>query len=423
MPLDERDAKFEKALSRHFREQCPDAETLAAYHERALAPEEMIRWKKHMAGCGTCQEILRQLETTEQIPLEANREIPIAETATRSRIREMPRRRVWRWAVPAGAIAAGLLVWVVVRDMRPPIAVQEKPVQVAEQRSAESPKNAEKERAQAQPRDGSLNDRMGTRQSASGTLSEAPPRPRRSLNSAQPMVQGRSVTKTPESQATGKFEDKIQAREEAREPAALGGEVASLEKAPALPPPPAANKAGPEFGARAAAAPVASAPAVSAEDEKKKAATVGLMARQDAAGKLSSNYKQEAHLWDSDASGLHVIRSPGAKATWRVGEKGLILRSTGKSAEWKPQASGVNSELTGGFATSESVCWMVGREGTILRTTDGGEHWQKILSPIAGDLGGIRAEDAMHAVLWDAGHRLSYETSDGGITWKPAANP
>ncbi len=53
MGSDERDRRFDKALSRHLqasqgaadaalqRGSCPDAETLAAYHERSLLPEEL----------------------------------------------------------------------------------------------------------------------------------------------------------------------------------------------------------------------------------------------------------------------------------------------------------------------------------------------------------------------------------------------
>src|SRR6266567_4366036 len=83
MGSDERDLRFDKALSRHLRAShgaaeaalqrgsCPDAETLAAYHERSLLPEELNSWKEHIVGCAHCQVILAQLESSDQIPLEA----------------------------------------------------------------------------------------------------------------------------------------------------------------------------------------------------------------------------------------------------------------------------------------------------------------------------------------------------------------
>src|SRR5216684_6730624 len=91
MAPDERDRSFDKALARHLRSAappageaarlpavpasqgavCPDLETLAAYHERSLLPEELNSWKEHIVGCAHCQMILAQLQSTDQIPLEA----------------------------------------------------------------------------------------------------------------------------------------------------------------------------------------------------------------------------------------------------------------------------------------------------------------------------------------------------------------
>src|ERR1700681_3937765 len=89
MAPDERDRRFDKALARHLRSaapagesarlaalpasqrgSCPDSETLAAYHERSLLPEELNSWKAHLVGCAHCQAILAQLERTDQIPLQ-----------------------------------------------------------------------------------------------------------------------------------------------------------------------------------------------------------------------------------------------------------------------------------------------------------------------------------------------------------------
>src|SRR5260221_361031 len=63
MAFDDRDPKFERALAQHLRggaaqATCPDAETLAAYHERNLSIDEMARWKEHISACEACQEAL-----------------------------------------------------------------------------------------------------------------------------------------------------------------------------------------------------------------------------------------------------------------------------------------------------------------------------------------------------------------------------
>jgi hypothetical protein len=68
MAREDREQSFEQALARNLgdnaptaggtRRVCADAETLAAYHERLLAPEEMTFWKEHIASCSRCQQIL-----------------------------------------------------------------------------------------------------------------------------------------------------------------------------------------------------------------------------------------------------------------------------------------------------------------------------------------------------------------------------
>jgi hypothetical protein len=129
-----------------------------------------------------------------------------------------------------------------------------------------------------------------------------------------------------------------------------------------------------------------------------------------------------ANLLRVAAADRRYIVAPGEKYAWRVGEEGKIERSTDQGKSWKAQNSGVSADLTAGSATSEKVCWVVGKAGTILLTTDGGKHWEQITSPISGDLGGIHASDAMHASIWDVPNRNSFETSDGGATWKRIAN-
>ena len=119
-------------------------------------------------------------------------------------------------------------------------------------------------------------------------------------------------------------------------------------------------------------------------------------------------------------SGLvqHSIIAPGAKSSWRVGHAGMIEFSNDGGASWSRQISNVSVELTAGSAPSEKVCWIVGRAGTILLTTDAGAHWATIHSPLDEDLGGIRATDALHATIWNIANTKSFETSDGGATWK-----
>src|SRR5260370_13870828 len=90
---DGRERSFDKALARHLRSAapagqaagmpgelasqggaCPDPETLAAYHERSLLPEQLNSLKEHIVGCANCQTVLAHLEPTDEIPLQAPEE-------------------------------------------------------------------------------------------------------------------------------------------------------------------------------------------------------------------------------------------------------------------------------------------------------------------------------------------------------------
>ncbi len=111
MAPDERDRIFDKALARHLRAdgsspgtanvpsrefvragECPGPETLAAYHERSLLPEEMNSWKEHIVGCANCQTVLSHLEATVEIPLQAAEEEK-GRALAMARSRGCPRRQ------------------------------------------------------------------------------------------------------------------------------------------------------------------------------------------------------------------------------------------------------------------------------------------------------------------------------------------
>jgi photosystem II stability/assembly factor-like uncharacterized protein len=115
-----------------------------------------------------------------------------------------------------------------------------------------------------------------------------------------------------------------------------------------------------------------------------------------------------------------AVMAPDGKSRWRFGASGAVMHSSDAGRNWQPQSSGVTVDLTMGSAPRDNVCWIAGAAGTLLFTKDGGKHWAVITTPIAGDLGGVRAADEKHASIWDAPHRVVYETSDGGATWTPS---
>jgi hypothetical protein len=149
MSSEDREKQFERGLARHLRggspdAACPDAEMLAAYHERTFSQEEMEQWKQHIVGCARCQETLALVESSEVAMREEWPEEVVAapgyqkavvmpaQAATvsgeketvaggaaqvvaikdaRSEKNAAARRRILRWSAPAGAIAALLLLW------------------------------------------------------------------------------------------------------------------------------------------------------------------------------------------------------------------------------------------------------------------------------------------------------------------------
>ena len=174
---DDRERSFEKALARHFRagthaggaepRGCADFETLAAYHEGGLAREEMSLWKAHVQDCARCREILTQLAATEEIPLGAAQDAAKGKAAGVAVFK--PRRLVWRWAAPAGALAAGLLVWVAVRESHP-----SRPISVKELRNdAAAAKTAAPKPAEAENLTSSLNERLSASTGEVGTSVDA----------------------------------------------------------------------------------------------------------------------------------------------------------------------------------------------------------------------------------------------------------
>src|SRR5258708_20965146 len=158
MAPDERDRSFDKALARHLRSAvdagqaagmagelgsqsgaCPDPETLAAYHERSLLPEQLNSLKEHLVGCANCQTVLAHLETSDEISLQAEEDQVFAKTASapvitassqshppvqktppfRSRRARLLKGARWQWLAPAGRLAPRRLVWIGIHQNRP----------------------------------------------------------------------------------------------------------------------------------------------------------------------------------------------------------------------------------------------------------------------------------------------------------------
>jgi len=488
MPSEDRDRLFEKALARHLRSDaaaaeesaCLDAEVLAAYHERLLSSEEMSAAKDHLVSCARCQEILAQLEATQDVNVLQNREdnllvagaaFPVKSTdvveeaeATapvplpdqkETKVAEFHSKRNsrLRWAAPAGAIAAGLLLWIGLRDYRSQLSKKSEPAtQIAENRG-DARRTAPFPAAQPEPMTKQQSENLARQESREEfkAYSSAPPSAglrdemQNFRKSAQPPdhanADKKAASPTPLAAAPKVWspkrqsDDRVSPREAGElsakseksdvpsESAALDSVEVTRRDMQNLKPEPQIVT-GAAGGAGTPAAPPAPSPQP-ALSRTKAAETQAGAAELVGASRLNKDADQPASYNNailSLAALPSVAATSDGRSIWRFGEHGRIAHSSDSGKTWESQYAALSVKLTSGSAPNREICWIAGAGGTLLRTTDGGKHWRLVTTPISADLGGVHATDAKHASIWDLPNRLSYETSDGGVTWKQTAN-
>src|SRR5260370_23915998 len=419
----ERGRSFEKGLARHCRAQtqgenssalqsCADVETLAAYHEGGLAPEQTSFWKTHVKACARCQGILAQLEATDAIPFGVADNMEKQKTVGVQVLK--PRRpALWRWAAPAGALAAGLLVWVAVRESKP-IQINEvrKDAASAPQLPTPTPPVAESKTQGANEEQSARTRTAGTaiggvlqqkvEPSLAGRVAGVPsrPTPANGERTSENLVSGYAGTL-----AKSDVGDKRAAgAREFKEKAAADSPSPSVTPAPGL-------EVSTNTEAFAEAAP-GSAPPSPKPVAGRPPAPAALQQKQEMSGMSRFREKQAMDL--AKSVNAVTIAAPGNAMQWRIGTAGIIEHSADNGATWTLQTSGVITDLLAGSAPSDKVCWVVGRAGTILRTTDGGSHWVKVRPPIVDDFASVFAVDARQATVSSV--QGTYQTMDGGAT-------
>jgi Photosynthesis system II assembly factor YCF48 len=479
MPLDDRDRNLEKALARNLQVPdrhapdragapaatptsrsaaqsesaitCPDAEVLAAYHERLLTPEEMIVQKEHLAGCVRCQEILAHLEATDEIELEADRvelkpaalaaaplmraghiarteAIPVADrppALSRVAVEMRPASANWRWLVPTGALAAALMIWVAVRESNPPPfqlarnqgAPLSAPAQPLPQKPTAVQNSTAPDLQSSHPTDSyAAGDTAGsTRKEGAALDQKMPPTPAPRKGLPLPKLSTGADTRS-----AGLARER------------LGPAVARMAQQPKEKPPaersaaPAPPVSSVPTATDSAANIVATVPSAPQDEIQARAlpATSGV-AGAPAQAQLQTNrigvlaLRQVA---DAQARNRVSVSSPDGTVTWRLAPAGIIERSSGASGNWTLQETGVVTDLLAGSSVSDKVCWVAGRSGTLLRTTDGGRHWRTLSAPTSEDIASIFAIDDNQATITTISNQ-SYKTTDGGQTWTPQPIP
>ena len=458
MPFDDRDSKFERALAQHLRggpaqANCPDAETLAAYHERNLSLEEMARWKEHISACEACQEALALVETTEKQLAEdwEGERVPVFESLSAPRVQAanaaertaqvaaspvaMIRRRpaLLRWAIPLGAVAAGVLVFIGIYEQRAQKLAPSSSAVIAQREVPATPapmpdQQLSKVQEPSESKDKELETAERSAPKKEKAILAAPsPRQANGIGSgsgagfvnAKPDYDAAANKKaaTPPPPAPD-----ISAGVTAADAVSQNAPVRAAAPRPA--PPPASMPYGAAVGGAAggqkARADAKSAPSAVTESVTVESQTAPLNARNESLMSKQGVSNELAELSPGALNGL--ILTPDNRVFWKLQPAGSVQLTTDGGKDWKSLETGANEDLTTGFAPSSNVCWIAGRSGTLLLTKDRGTHWSRINTPIAGDLGGVHAVDAKHASIWDATRHTSYETSDGGSTWKQTTN-
>jgi len=465
MPSDDRDPKFERALAQHLRggsaqANCPDAETLAAYHERNLSLEEMAQWKQHISACEACQEALALVETTENQLAEVweERGIPVLEDASLPGAygQSIPKRSaetagsgepqaaatpvainrrrpaLLRWAVPLGAVAAGVLVFIGIYEQRKPKVARYADTVIARRQepTASGPiLDQYASKVQPKPETKELDRETGAISQKKIEPKFAPAQPAKPTAKAKDS--GDELRESRDQLVGGRLEKKTPSSPSAspKIPMPAPTDTVVSENAPAVasaPPPPA--PAPPALGRSAGGVAAQRTPAHSDAKSVPPSVTETVIVETQAAplngrtGTMMMKQGVSNELVQVARSDAGLILTPDPKVFWKLQPAGTVQLTTDGGKKWKLLDTGANVDLTAGFAPSPRICWFAGKAGTLFLTTDRGGHWIRISTPITGDLGGVHAADAKHASIWNAANHVSYETSDGGTTWKQTAN-
>ncbi|MGB6429876.1 MAG: hypothetical protein WBF06_04775 [Candidatus Acidiferrales bacterium] len=428
--LEKRKAKaFDRILAEAFssaarKADCPDAETLAAFYERALNPAETSHWRAHFAGCSRCQQALAVMAASDPNPL-AEKEIALLgelvaaasappAAAPRARILNWPRFLDPRTLVPLAAAAIFIAaLWLAIHpaNVTPPENLATAPASsetiVAEDKSAAPPSLAPAARPAATPAPQVPTHVAPSQSGASLPASPPPPAP---TTNAQAVTASQAVPKetspsaevtAPAPAAQAQSSDEASAREAYSQESATTG------------------------AAQNSSAAAAGTAAANAAPEQPRSVTESVVVRSKAArvDALASSGNL-ARPQDQFVPAFSAAAKSNSQVVWRFGAGGRISRSTDSGRTWTPQSSPIQTDLLAGSAPSETVCWLVGRNGTILRSSDGAT-WQQLPSPKQAEQNAqppdwtfVDAHDARSAVVGTKDGRR-FSTTDAGQSWQP----
>jgi hypothetical protein len=455
--------------------ECPDAELIAAYHEKSLQPDEIARWESHFATCTRCRKVLRVLVASTGTPLDETEVARLGklvaagrsplEAATQTAEPAQLVRLNWRrhWLAPALGIAAVLAIWFA---MRPPWRTADQ--NPAGNLIAQAPKNEPPPSMEARTKQQSAEVTVTPRKNTETDAGALKDMPAGRVQSANPSTDSlakknldaggvaREIAPSSNAAESNLRDEKKEKADSNGAPAAgaVGGAFsapAPVARAAAVPPaaaPPPLPPGPPELAARPPApAPQAKAQAPNqapADTEPPRSVNQSVTVTEASPSVQTTNSTLSGSLNESNVKDLPLngrnyqslvkldaarefpvqLKTLSGKILWRGGTGGNIQRSTDAGRTWISQTSPLHEDWIAGAAVSDTICWIAGRNGAIARTTDG-SHWKKIGSPpMAADSSGkfpdwtgITALDAKKATI-TASDQRRFATQNAGKTWK-----
>lgn len=489
MALEDRERNFEKALERQLRANagagldCPDAETLAAYHDRMLSAQEMVSLKSHIAACPNCQDILATLEVTEAIPVQtkdseksfadeapagpaAAHASPVISAADRDAaraaksspvrevVREMPKPKSYlRWVAPAGAIAAGLLIWVAINANRPSQKMANQasaPVEVAENRKATEPEREPKLADRVTEPKGSLEETLRAENEVHRQVGGLPEtdkelrleRSRVSPNSAY--QHGPAMTQNQvqnQIQNNGNLDQSEAYEYRMPSPPATQRAISPQKNAPA-----AAAKSQVTAAAAPSPAPVASGSGAGngvgdAAGERKDQANAATETVEVTGSAPAASFDQKKNKVATQETDKLAVNNRSVQETAQL-ESGVEANAASVTASKEKQAAeagraqlkkeeavfqagaGVSVALRDADAfwlsvvrtTNAKVFWVISREGEVFRSEDGGKSSRK--QEIPAGIKAIAGSATDAKVCWILAEKsIAVRTADGGKHW------
>src|SRR5260370_33173594 len=320
----------------------------------------MNLWKTHVKDCPRCQGILTQLEATDAIPFGVAHNMEKQRAAGVQVLK--PRRPVpWRWAAPAGALAAGLLVWVAVRESKPlQIPEVRKDAASAAKLPAPTPPVAESKLSSA-------NEDQSTRtRSAQTAVGGALQQKRETIRAgraagvpAKPLAaSGEEISQN----VVSGGDVRTLAKSDVEDKRAAGArEFKEKAAADSLSRPVTTVAPAPEISSNTQAFAQAGAPSAKAANGRPSAQTV-LQQKQEMSGTSHLREKQAMVLAKSLSAA--TIIAHGNAVQWRIGATGIIEHSADSGATWSLPARVVITDLLAGSAPSDKVGWLGGPAGT-----------------------------------------------------------